>query len=377
MTTGDMWPLVNNTPDILLIAPPEGRRTRAFQASVQALGWPAARVVSYLDLLEGQAQLSKLVKPNSIVRFDSPGEDLATEQMLIARGGGPQLDLAAGEIAPMQAWYKGFSEVLLWLEGELQHAAPHQRMQQTQHILTMFDKAATHAKLQAAGVPVPEALPPVQSCEDLLAKAKERGWTRVFVKLNYGSSASGTMALQWSGERVAATTTVRLENGRLYNSKKLLTYRTWPEVHTLINSLAKYRIHVERWLPKANWQGHTMDLRVVTIAGQAKHALVRLGRGPITNLHLGNERGDIKQLKQALGPCWNEIQQTCQATLETFSGALYGGVDVMLTPGWRKHAVLEVNAFGDYHRGVLVDGLDTYSTELLALVGKNQYAACS
>lgn len=367
-------------PDILLIAPADGRRVRAFQATLAGLGWSPARVVSYLELMSGRVALPELVRPGTVVRFESPGEDIATEQEFIRRGGGPVVDLAAGEIAPMRAWYAGFRDVLLGLEAQLEQSPPHRCMHRVGHILTMFDKPATHARLRSAGVPVPEALPPVTSLDDLLHVAQERGWSQVFVKLAHGSSASGAVALRWSGERVSAVSTVRLEGGRLeggrlYNSRRLLEYRTWPEVRAVVDGLAPHGLHVERWWPKASWQGGPMDLRVVVIGGRAQHALVRLGRGPITNLHLGNERGDLEMLKAELGAeRWAEIQRSCEAALAAFPGALYGGVDVLLTPGWRRCAVLEVNAFGDYHRGVLVRGQDTYGAELHALLGAEHAA---
>ncbi|MGY2894413.1 STM4014 family protein [Deinococcus sp. UYEF24] len=373
-------------PDVLLIAPPTGRRARAFQDSLRALGWPPARVVSYLDLMEGRAQLPELIRGESnggrgtVVRFDSPGEDVMTELALTRRGGGLPVDLAAGELAPTRAWFAGFSAVLQGLDADLQQAPPHLRMQQTDHLLTMFDKPATHARLRAAGVPVPEALPEVRSLDELLHAARERGWARVFVKLAYGSSASGAVALEWSGERVQAVTTVRQEGGRLYNSRRLLRLTSWPEVRTLVDALAPERLHVERWLPKASFAGRPMDLRVVVIGGRAEHALVRLGKGPITNLHLGNERGDIGALQAELGgEGWQAIQQSCVSALAAFPGALYGGVDLMLTPGWRRQAVLEVNAFGDYHRGVLARGpdgteRDTYAAELHALMRERAWA---
>lgn len=364
-------PSVSNPPDILLVAPPDSRRVRAFQVSLAELGWRPARVVSYLELLEGRQHLTELVRPGTVVRFDSPGEDLATEGEFIRRGGGVPGDLAGGEIADMRAWYVGFSEVLSELEGQLASCPPHQRMQQTDHILAMFDKAATHANFQAAGVPVPEALPEVHCAAELLEQATAHGWTRLFVKLAYGSSASGAVALQWRGDLVSAVSTVRMLDGRLYNSRRLVRYESWPEVHVLIDALARHRIHVERWLPKASFAGRTMDLRVVTIGGQAQHTLVRSAHGPITNLHLGNERGDLKAFLEAIGEeRWVQVQHTAEQALAAFPGALYAGVDVLLTPGFRREAVLEVNAFGDYHRGVLVNGLDIYQAELSALLGK-------
>ncbi|MFC6593218.1 STM4014 family protein [Deinococcus lacus] len=245
---------------------------------------------------------------------------------------------------------------------------PHRPMQRVGDILTMFDKPATHARLRAAGVSVPDALPEVHSAAELFAAARERGWTRLFVKLAYGSSASGAVALQWQGERVAAISTVRMLGGRLYNSRQLLRYETWGEVYALLDALAPHRLHAEQWWPKASFGGRTIDLRVVTIGGRAQHTLVRSARGPITNLHLGNERGDAEALRRELGPRWEMVEDAAESALNAFPGALYAGVDVLLTPGFRRAAVLEVNAFGDYHRGVRVAGRDTYQAELCAMM---------
>ena len=239
-TTGATPPSVN---DLLLIAPPDSRRVRAFQASLAELGWPPARVLPYLPLLHGETHLGEWVREGSIVRFDSPGEDLETERALIELGGGTAGDLAGGEIPPMRAWYAGFSDLLRRLDAQLTECPPHRPMQRVGDILTMFDKPATHARLRAAGVSVPDALPEVHSAAQLLAAARERGWTRLFVKLAYGSSASGAVALQWQGERVAAISTVLMLGGRLYNSRQLLRYETWGEVYALLDALEADRRH--------------------------------------------------------------------------------------------------------------------------------------
>ncbi|WP_156372779.1 hypothetical protein [Deinococcus sp. Leaf326] len=94
--------------------------------------------MSYLDLLHGRTVLSEHVRPGTWVRFDSPGEDLDTERALIARDGGRAGDLAAGELAPLRAWYAGFRETLLDLDAQLVGCAPHVRMQRTDHLLTMW-----------------------------------------------------------------------------------------------------------------------------------------------------------------------------------------------------------------------------------------------
>ena len=52
---------------------------------------------------------------------------------------------------------------------------------------------------------------------------------------------------------------------------------------------------------------------------------------------------------------------------ELFPRSLYFGIDLMFTPSFRHHAVLEVNAYGDLLPGVLDGGDNTYEAEIRAL----------
>ncbi|NJK44525.1 MAG: hypothetical protein HC933_09750 [Pleurocapsa sp. SU_196_0] len=72
-------------------------------------------------------------------------------------------------------------------------------------------------------------------------------------------------------------------------------------------------------------------------------------------------------MRERIGEAWDDIRASCERSLATFGRSLYAGVDVLVQTDWKRHAVLEVNAFGDYHRNVFVNGLDTYQTQLEAL----------
>jgi hypothetical protein len=381
-------------PDILLIAPPESRRVLAFQASLRQQGLPVARVLPWTAVIEG-ANLADDVRAGTIVRIESPGEHWPTEQLILAHGDiadedGDEyqhlshsqvraLEFDLGRLWPSRQWYLGWRALLQQLAQQLAACPPHLFMNHPQDIATMFDKRATHAKLLAAGVSVPPALGPVANFEALMAALAAKGWQRVFLKLAHGSSASGAVALQFGGNgQIQATTTVEMvqEGGqlRLYNSRRLLVYRTLAEVCRLIDALCRQRLHIERWLPKAGFSQQTFDLRLVVIGRQTKQVLVRLARGPITNLHLGgtkgggNQRGDWPALQgQIPAAAWAAARHDGEMALACFPQSLYGGVDLMFSPDYRRHAVLEINAFGDYHRNVLVDGLDTYMSELAAI----------
>jgi glutathione synthase/RimK-type ligase-like ATP-grasp enzyme len=89
----------------------------------------------------------------------------------------------------------------------------------------------------------------------------------------------------------------------------------------------------------------------------------------MTNLHLGNSRGDLARLREAAGArAWAAAMETCERAGACFPGSLQVGVDLMFLTGWRRHAVAEVNAFGDLLPGVLADGRDTYAEQVRAIV---------
>jgi hypothetical protein len=364
--------------DLLLIAPPESRRVRATQNSLLEKSLPPARVVSWLEVIEG-ASLEPYISDQTIIKLESPAEDWATDRAMLEFGNihdpdgdyvrvTGKLEYEVGAFYSSRQWYLGFCRALERVKTQLE-ALGKTAINHPDDIAVMFDKRATQALLEKAGVSVPPALPPVRNFAELENAMRERGWNRVFVKLAHGSGAAGAIALETHRGHWQATSTVEMTaDRRLFNTRRLWTYRRLEQVVGLVNLVCQHRVHVEQWWPKASFQNRFFDLRVVTIAGQPKHVLVRSSRGTITNLHLGNERGDWEAVREKLGDVvWEQIVSSCQACMKLFPRSLYSGVDVLLQPDWKKHAILELNAFGDYHRNVLVDGLDTYQSELRAL----------
>ena len=162
----------------------------------------------------------------------------------------------------------------------------------------------------------------------------------------------------------------------LYNSRRIRVYQDIEEIAELVDALCRHRVHVEEWLPKAGFEGRTFDLRVVVIAGRARHTVVRLSRSPMTNLHLLNARGDADALRARIGHgVWEAAMNTCEGAMASFKDSLYGGVDLLFTPDLKRHAVLEVNAFGDLLPDILHEGLDTYTAEIKAFAPPLMLAA--
>lgn len=375
-------------PRYVVVGNPGCRRVELFQAALRRSGSPQACLVPWLDLATGEADLREVVRPGDVLRIESAGRDFAAERALLELGAEMEdeepgharlsrrevraLEFDRGRLLYPRQWYLGFRALLRRIASQVKDVRERRLMSWPEDIAVMFDKPLCHARLAAAGVAVPRALGPVTGFDDLQERMQQRGWRRVFLKPAHGSSAAGVVAYRTDGARHQAITPVEMVRGegelRLYSSRQLRTYRDLHEIGALVDELGRHRLHVEEWLPKAGYQGRVFDLRVVVVAGQARHRVVRTSRTPITNLHLLNRRGDAEATRLHVGPArWEAALAECRRALECFPKSLYGGVDVMISSDHRRHAVLEVNAFGDLLPGLLHEGEDTYGAELGAL----------
>lgn len=387
--TAQVWTRRGSPVRFVAIGNPDNRRMAFFRDAVVRAGLSPPTILSYVDLLAGRAQLCDHLAPGAILRIESPGEDWEVERALLRVGaeeageeGSPFLDRAQidrlrfdrGLILHPRQWYLGFRNVLRKWGGDIADCGGVLAMNSPAEIGVMFDKTACHARLADDGVPVPDSLNPVRCYDELVMRMVELDMTRVFVKPAHGSSASGVVALQRTAHgQMAVTSAEIVRNGdlRLYNSLKIRRYTKLRDVADLIDAICAERAHVEKWLPKASLDGrNTFDLRIVMIGGEARHLIVRQGRGPMTNLHLGNQRGNRDHLMERLGSAgWEAVQETCRNAMQLFPHSLYAGLDVLLMPGFRRHALLEMNAFGDLLPGVLSRGENTCEAEIEAIAG--------
>ncbi|TYK46253.1 STM4014 family protein [Actinomadura decatromicini] len=345
-----------------VVGTPGDRRPALFAAACRSAGLPEPRLVPWTDVLRG-AEI--VLAPGELLRVDSPGEDAEADALL--RGPGPPARVGGGA-----RWHRTFTAALRRLSAAAS-ASGARLLGDADEIGVMFDKRATHARLRAAGVPVPPALPQVDGYAALRARMAEAGLRRVFAKPAHGSSASGVVAVQAAPGRVRAVTSAVMEGDRLFNSLRVRTYQTEDEVAALIDALTPDGLHVERWLPKATVGGRVFDLRVVVIDGEPTHAVVRTSCHPMTNLHLGGARGDLSAVQSALGEAgWRRALDVCARAAACFPGSLMVGVDLLIGQGMRHMEVGEVNAFGDLLPGLTglpggpAQGLDTYAAQVRA-----------
>lgn len=352
-----------------VVGTPGDRRPALFAAACRAAGLPEPRLVPWTDVLRG-AEI--VMAPGELLRVDSPGEDAEADALL--RGPGPPARVGGGA-----RWHRTFTAALRRLSAAAS-ASGARLLGDADEIGVMFDKRSAHARLRAAGVPVPPALPQVDGYAALRARMAGAGLRRVFVKPAHGSSASGVVAVQTAPGRVRAVTSAFMAGDLLLNSLRVRTYQTEGEVAALIDALAPDGLHVERWLPKATVGGRVFDLRVVVIGGEPTHAVVRTSHHPMTSLHLGGARGDLSAVQGALGEAeWRRALDVCARAAACFPNSPMVGVDLLIGRGMRHMEVGEVNAFGDLLPGLTgfpggpAEGLDTYAAQVRAALP----AACT
>ncbi|MGC4982501.1 STM4014 family protein [Streptomyces sp. DT193] len=346
-----------------VVANGENRRVALFRTAAEEAGCGTPRVIEWRDVLrDGGHDFAD----DEVVRLDSPGENAEVDRLLRGIDEPTRVEGSA-------RWYAGFLDGVGSLRGG-------RRLDDPADLAVLFDKRLCHARLDAAGVPVPQSptsgtLRAVEGWSDVRDLMAEGALRRVFVKLAHGSSASGVLAVETTASgRIRATTSVeRTAAGDLHNSLRIHRYTDEAQIAAIVDTLAPDGLHIERWLPKASLGSRSADLRVVVVAGRATHAVVRTSRSPLTNLHLGGTRGDLAAVRALAGDRWAEALSVSERAAACFPGTLCVGVDLLPAVGWRRFAVGEVNAFGDLLPrltglpGSGAEGLDTYAAQAAAI----------
>ncbi len=344
-------------PRYVLIANPGTKRCEAYRRAVAEVwgGRADLTVVPWADVIRGGGRLAGLAafdRP-AVVRLESPGKDAAVTRLLC--GVPPETPLPKGVLFRPGAWYAGFRRVLVGLKAafdERPHLTP---TACPLAVAAMFDKNATLATLAAAGVPVPDWLPPDRlppSPDALYDRLRALGWRTAYMKLNTGASAVGIVVLRFdaAGAPHGLTTLVR-HGGHFFNTRRLRTV-AGDALRACVAFLLAEGATVQRAVPHAQLDGQNADLRVVCVRGRPVATIFRLSPHPVTNLHLGGRRGDWAACRAAIPPRhWLDALDGCAAAAGCFASAV-AGVDVVFEPGFARHAVLEVNAFGDFFPGV-------------------------
>ena len=86
----------------------------------------------------------------------------------------------------------------------------------------------------------------------------------------------------------------------------------------------------------------------------------------MTNLHLGGKRLQPADFLQHLpSRLWSDSLESCRKVAGLFPSAHMLGIDLALLSNWRKQAIIEVNAFGDFIHGCYYQGYNPQQWQLL------------
>lgn len=380
---------------LVVIGIPGSRRSELLRKAAE--GWIELSLIEvpWLNLIQKRTDLRSVVRAGDVVRIDSPGKHFETELALLRLGA----ELGDGEISPSRAeldrlsyergrllwpgvWYAGFCVALNRIADQLRDCPLHRCTADVEQIKTMFDKTATHTHLGTRGVPVAPAIGRLRSFDELVGHVGQCGWSQVFAKLAYGSSAAGAMAIRFGRQRIIAVTTVEWDQTDsadlpvLYNTRRLRTLVSLRDISRTFDALCPHGVHVERWLPKAGIDEHSFDVRILTINGMPAHMVARMSRSPLTNLHLLNTRGQIDRVRRRCGETlWESLLNSCRRGAAAFGRSHCIGFDVLIDNAFARHAILEANAFGDLLPGMIDNGMDTYQAQLQSLFGTGEPSA--
>lgn len=373
---------------VVVVGPPQSRRIAAIRDAAHRAGGLDLTVIAYPDALG-----DRYAPPaGSVVRLESPSECDATLRAFLKAGIVPmeasgrtpvgvraieELASDRGAILHPLQWYLGFRRELEALEGRW-HECGVRWMSAPRAVAFAFDKLACLDRWSAAGLPVPPR-PSGASTYGDLRRDIAADHARLIIKLRYGYSAMGAVALEWRGSLVRAITTVEVvwSDGRprLFVSKRPRVLRREFEIAWLIDTLGMEGILVEEWLPKARWNGRPFDLRLVTIGGAVRHVVGRAGSSPFTNLNLDAVRIPRDAVLETIGDAWPEVRRTAEQAAATIPDAGMLGLDVLVRPCRKRFALLEANAFGDYLPGLTHCGLSTYEAQFRNLLESREAIA--
>lgn len=376
---------------IAVLGAAAGPRADSFRAALSRFGSCAA-FFSYDAFLRQPEALEAALSPEAVLRFDSPDRETASLKALYRLGTvaaaeagyavleGSALDARLAEPGAIGSPAQLAFGLKLALEEAAAIAARRaaRLLAAPSEVARTFDKTACAAHLQTHGIAVPRQIGPVSGFDDLITRMRHERMSRAFVKLRFGSSAAGmtALALGPGGQIVAYTTAVLGANGTPHATRDLRRLVHHREIGAIIDALAPLGLHTEAWLPKAGVEGGGADLRLILVDGEPVFNIMRVSRHPMTNLHLGGERRSPDALRARAGEAaWEALIETCRAVGRAFPSCFMLGVDAAILAGDRRHAVFEVNAFGDHVKGVQYQGWSPQEWQILQYQRRERAAA--
>lgn len=378
-------------PLLVVLGPSSGPRICGLQSACENLGRPPPIVLGYDSFLAAPERLRDLLRPGSLLRFESPDRDMNALRALYLAGESPARDAGYAVVRPetvgaSRGAIGSPAQLVAGLVTAIRDAAKiatasgARTSASPDDVELACDKTASAQRLRDHGVPTPRTLPSPMTFDELAESMRAHRSRRVFVKLRHGSAAAGMMALAQGprGRWVAYTTGELHPSGEVYACRRVRRLENVTDIAALVDALAPLGLHVEAWAPKASIDGNVCDLRLVVIAGEKVLPVVRTSPHPMTNLHLGARRGAPGRLRPRMGEdSWCAMIATAKAAARCVPSLMAVGVDAAVLSGYRRMTVLEINAFGDFVKGAYLHGLTPHEWQIRLLDDTATVMECS
>lgn len=365
--------------DWILLANQNHKRAQLFRSALQKK-IPQAQIynVDWQNFLTQKISLHDFPDQPTFFRIETPAQDFEVEKLILGLGEPigdiskkalESLPYQKGEVLFPRQWFCGFTALMEQIHHVFLEKKHWFWMQTPQEILRLFDKRKTSAYWQKNGLPVPSPCFP-NSGKELLSWMREKRHKQVFVKLAYGSSASGILCIFQGPLYFYGWTTLQKCQGHLFNSRRLEKLRD-RELEQTIDYLLLQGAQVEVGIPKATLDGVPFDLRILMVNGKPAHRIVRQSDKPMTNLHLGGKRGSWEDFTKTFSFTLQEKLLTDCTRLAALHQCFHLGLDVVLHQNQEQYFFLEGNAFGDLFPELLYQNCSTYEWEILEWIQKD------
>jgi len=386
----------DRTPGIVVVGATAGERAERFTAAATAAGFAKPQVFSWAELLRSTERFETALAAHSpaLLRVDAHDGSFDCWLALAEAGAEALAELGSEPIAVGQLEQLRAERGLIWRRDiSLMHqqvylglntlalrvvaaasASGAILLNDPEAIAVCGDKKRCHSVMRNLGLAVPDLLTVREANIDSLLEAmKKAKCPRVFLKPRFGS-AVGVIAVAVAAHGVTAWAGAELANsgGRraVYASRQVRKFTDSADVAALTESALTAGAQVEMWIPKAGHEGTTVDLRLLTIAGEPQDVMLRQANSPITNLRLGARRGDavafLGRLKRGV---WEAVCAQACSFAQRFPHTLQFAFDVAIPLRLNRHYFLEASCFGDPLQRSMHDSADPYATLVAALPG--------
>jgi glutathione synthase/RimK-type ligase-like ATP-grasp enzyme len=388
MENTGLSPLENKPPFFLIIGRPGSVRAGLFIDALKLSGNTSFEVLDYADLMPQMSFPARLIRPETVIRLDAPGQNFPFYKKLLSLGfettpknfhrippvHAARLAEDRGRLLYPYQWFEGYRRFLSILQENTEAdflritGGSPRWMNHPEEVLIQFHKPSCQRLLRENSLPVPQILGTFSHPEELREKMKSAGLRQVFLKLPASSSGSGIAAfsLENTGETLITPVELHRKRGeiRFYDSRKIRTYQETDAVETILQWYAKEGVHAEEWIDKIHYRGESMDLRILTVQGEIVKTMIRTSASPFTNLHLGGRRFTADEFSEKLPR--DRIETVCRQAHALFPRTLYTGIDIGINRE-NKPFIFEMNAFGDHLNDAGPDQLSHYQAQIRSM----------